>query len=178
MRRGLACVAAVVIALAGLGSGVAAAGQKKLVEGTVYDTTCVAVCMPECPPPPHCGPVPVTKSRSDVICAQASIVCPLYRAAPTVCLPSTNCGGYPVYGGEGSLVNVRKRGSTRVLARLPIVEGHFKIRLGPGQYVFHPYLAEEQCWSAGPVTAAVTPKLKSPVPVTLDVTNRCVVHAS
>jgi hypothetical protein len=167
-----------VVLLAGLGSGTAAAGQKKLVEGTVYDTTCVAVCMPECPPPPHCGPVPVTKSRSDVICAQASIVCPLYRAAPDICLPSSNCGGFPVYSGEGSLVNVRKRGSTTVLARLPIVEGHFKTRLGPGQYVFHPYMAEEQCWSAEPVTAAVTSRLKSPVPVTLDATNRCVVHAN
>jgi hypothetical protein len=120
----------------------------------------------------------VTKSRSDVICAQASIVCPLYRAAPDICLPSSNCGGFPVYSDEGSLVNVRKRGSTTVLARLPIVEGHFKTRLGPGQYVFHPYMAEEQCWSAEPVTAAVTSRLKSPVPVTLDATNRCVVHAN
>jgi hypothetical protein len=44
--------------------------------------------------------------------------------------------------------------------------------------VFHPYMAEEQCWSAEPVTAAVTSRLKSPVPVTLDATNRCVVHAN
>jgi len=178
MRRGLICLAVLAIALAGLGSGTAAAGNKKLVEGTVYDTTCVAVCMPECPPPPHCGPVPVTKGKRNVICAQASIVCPLYRAAPRICLPSSNCGGFPIYSGEGSLVNVRKRGSATVIARLPIVEGHFKIRLASGEYVFHPYMAEEQCYSAETVMARVTARLSSPVPVTLNATNSCVVHAN
>ncbi|MBS1884378.1 MAG: hypothetical protein JSS97_15645 [Actinobacteria bacterium] len=161
---------------AGLGSGsAAAAGNQKLVEGTVYDTTCVTVCMPECPPPPHCGPVPQA-TTGDVICAQAKIVCPL-RAAPPICLPSGSCGASPIYTGEGSLVNVRKRGSTTVLARLPIVEGHFAIWLAPGEYVLHPYLAEEQCWSGAPVTIRLTAKLKSPVPATLNVSNRCVVHA-
>src|SRR5262245_55539900 len=118
MRRAataLICLSAITAILAGLGSGTAAAGGKKLVEGTVYDATCVAVCQPECPPPPHCGPIPAPKSRSAAICAQASIVCPLYRVA------SPNS----LYAGEGSLVNVRKRGSANVIARLPIVEGHF-----------------------------------------------------
>lgn len=180
MRRaliGATVLVALVAVGVGLGSGTAAAGNKKLVEGTVYDATCVAVCMPECPPPPHCGPIPAPQSRSATICAQAAIVCPLYRDAARICLPSSNCGGYPVYMGEGSLVNVRRRGSAMVPARLPIVDGHFKIRLGPGEYVFHPYMAEEQCWSAEPTIAGVTARLKSPVPVTLDATNRCVVHA-
>jgi hypothetical protein len=176
MRRGLVCLAVLAIALAGLGSGTAVAGSKKLVEGTVYDTTCVTVCRPECPPPPHCGPV-TQEGKTNVICAQASIVCPLYDGAARICLPSSNCGGYPVYTGEGSLVNVRKRGSATVIARLPIVEGHFQIRLAPGEYVFHPYYAEEGCWSGEPITARVTAKLSSPVPVTLDVTNSCVMHA-
>jgi hypothetical protein len=169
------------MALLALMSGSAsAAGGKKLIEGTVYDATCVTVCTPPCPPP--CGPIPVAQSRSDVICAQASIVCPLATskdagAAPDFCIQGEPCGvSYPVYSGEGSLVNVRKRGSATVLARLPIVEGHFKIRLAPGAYVFHPYMAEEQCWSAAPVTASVSVKLRSAVPVTLDATNRCVVH--
>jgi hypothetical protein len=160
---------------AALGSGTAAAaGGKKMVEGTVYDQTCVSVCVPPCPPP--CGPVPQRGAHA-VVCAQASIVCPLYSASRRICLPSSNCGGFPVYTGEGSLVNVRKRGSAAVLARLPIVEGHFKIRLAPGQYVFHPYMAEGQCWTAEPVTATITRALHSPVPVTLDATDRCVVHA-
>jgi hypothetical protein len=166
--RKLFAFGALVLLFAGLGSGTAAAGNKKVVEGTVYDTTCVAICSPHCPPPPHCGPIPAPKWRSAVICAQASIVCPLYRIA------SPN----PIYTGEGSLVNVRKRGSATVLARLPIVEGHFKIRVAPGEYVFHPYLAEEQCYSAEPITAAVSPKSKSPVPVTLSATNRCILHAN
>jgi hypothetical protein len=175
MRRvGTRLIALVALAMlfAGLGSGSAAAASKKLVEGTVYDGTCVSVC---CPPP--CGPIPAPQSRSDVICAQASIVCPL-NASPRICLPSSNCGANPIYSGEGSLVNVRKRGSATVLARLSIVEGHFTIRLAPGEYVFHPYLAEEQCWSAEPVTAKVTANLHSPVPVTLNATNRCIVHAN
>jgi hypothetical protein len=149
-----------------LGPGSAVAGGKKLVEGTVYDSTCGAVCMPECPPPPHCGPV-TQEGKANVICAQAAIVCPLYRIAP----------GGSIYTGEGSLVNVRKRGSATVLARLPIVEGHFKIRLEPGEYVFRPYMAEEQCWSAAPVTQTVIAKSQSPVAVALDATNSCVMHA-
>jgi hypothetical protein len=173
-RTGLAALLMLSVLSAGLGSGTATAGGKKLVEGTVYDATCVTVCTPPCPPP--CGPIPAPQSRSDVICAQASIVCPL-SASPRICLPSSNCGGNPIYSGEGSVVNVRKRGSATVLARVPIIEGHFKIRLTPGEYVLHPYMAEEQCWSSEPVTAKVAARLRSPVPVTLSATNRCVVHA-
>ena len=179
MRRGgvgLVTLLALTVLSAGLGPGSASASSgKKLVEGTVYDTTCVAICQPECPPPPHCGPI-ARRGPHAVICAQASIVCPLYDGLPRICLPSTNCGGSPIYAGEGSLVNVRKRGSRTVPARLPIVEGHFRIRLAPGRYIFHPYMAEEQCWSAEPASARITRALKSPVPVTLNATNRCVVH--
>lgn len=144
----------------------ASAGARKLVEGTVYDTTCITICQPECPPPPHCGPTPQQR-KGNVICARASIVCPLYRIAP----------GGSIYTGEGSLVNVRKRGSATVIARLPIVEGHFRIRLEPGEYVFRPYMAEEQCWSAATVRAKVEARSSSPVPVTMDATDGCVVHA-
>jgi hypothetical protein len=164
-----------ILALAVASGSASAAGNKKLVEGTVYDATCVAVCVPPCPPP--CGPVPAPNSRSNLLCAQGQIVCPLYDASPRICLPSSNCGGFPIYTGEGSLVNVRRRGSATVIARLPIVEGHFKIRLAPGEYRFRPYMAEEQCWAAEPVSVRIFRSLKSPVPVTLDATNRCIVHA-
>jgi hypothetical protein len=177
-RMSVVVLVASVALAAGLGSGsAAAAGSKKLVEGTVYDATCVAVCQPECPPPPHCGPVPATQSRSAAICARAAIVCPLYRATADICLPSSNCAGYPVYTGEGSLINVRRMGSATVIARLPVVEGHFTIRLAPGQYIFHPYMAEEQCWSAEPWRVQVTARDHSPIPTTLGATNNCVVHA-
>jgi hypothetical protein len=176
MRRVGVGLVGLVALLALMSGSASAAGGKKLVDGTVYDSTCVAVCKPECPPPPHCGPI-TQRGPHAVVCAQERIICPLYRVAPRICLPSSNCGGNPIYSGEGSLVNVRRRGSATVIARLPIVEGHFKVRLGPGEYVFHPYMAEEQCWSAAPVTTRVTSRLKSPVPVTLSATNRCVVHA-
>jgi type 1 fimbria pilin len=166
--RKLLALGALVLLFACLGSGTAAAaGNKKLVQGTVYDSTCFRVCQPGCPPPPHCGPIPAPKSRSDVICAQASIVCPLYRIAP----------GGSVYTVEGSLINVRKVGSAAVIARLPVVEGHFKIRLAPGQYIFHPYMAEEQCWSAEPWRVEVSARERSPIPTSLGATNNCVVHA-
>jgi hypothetical protein len=174
MRRFAVLLVGLVALLAVVPGGATAAGGKKMIEGTVYDATCVTACPPPCPPP--CGPVPVQRSRSDVICAQARIVCPLY-SSPRICLPWTNCGNHPIYTGEGSLVNVRKRGSATLITRLPIVQGHFKIRLAPGEYVFHPYYAEEQCWSGPPAMIKVTAKLKSPVPATLNVTNTCVVHS-
>jgi hypothetical protein len=163
--RKLLAFGAVVALFAVLGSGTAVAGNKKLVEGTVYDTTCGIVCRPECPPPPHCGPV-TQEGKRNVICAQASIVCPLYRIAP----------GGPIYSGEGSLVNVRRMGSAAVIARLPIVEGHFMIRLGPGQYIFHPYLAEEQCWSAEPWRVQVSPRQQGPIATSVGATNNCAAH--
>jgi hypothetical protein len=175
--RKLIAFGALVALFAGLGSGTAVAGNKKLVEGTVYDATCVTICMPECPPPPHCGPIPMTNGKRNVICAQASIVCPLYRDSARICLPSSNCGGFPVYTVEGSLVNVRKMGSATVIARLPIVEGHFKIRLAPGQYIFRPYMAEEQCWSAEPWRVEVSARQQGPIATSLGATNNCVVHA-
>jgi hypothetical protein len=177
MRRvgiGLVALLALSLIIAGLGSGTAAAGNKKLVEGTVYDTTCGISCAPPCPPP--CGPIPAPKSRSDAICAQASIVCPL-SASPRICLPSSNCGGYPIYSGEGGVVTVRKHGSAKAPQKAPIVNGHFEVFLWPGEYVIRPYLPPEPaCWTGGPVTIKVTPRLKSPVPATLDVSNSCVAH--
>jgi hypothetical protein len=172
-------LAVLVALMAGLVTGSAAgAGSKKLVEGTVYDTTCATACVPECPPPPHCGPI-TQAAKARIVCAQRAqrlIVCPLYAGSPRICLPSSNCGAYPVYTGEGAIVKVRRRGSATVLATLPVVEGHFKIRLGTGEYVFHPYLGEEPCWTGEPVMQTVTPRLQSPVPVTIDVGNSCVAH--
>lgn len=161
-----------------LGSGTgsaSAAGSKKLVEGTVYDTTCASSCMPECPPIP-CGPV-TQSAQGAVICAYRRIVCPLAKAA-VVCVraPCPGVGGYPVYSGEGGVVKVRKRGSATVQATLPIVEGHFQIRLAPGYYELHPFLPEPECWTGAKQEVLVTPKATSPVPSELWVANSCVAH--
>ena len=86
MRR-LMALTVCSIALAGLGSGIAsAAGNKKLVEGTVYDTTCATACLPECPPLP-CGPI-TAGGNAGVVCAMSErmIACPLSRASVIVCV--------------------------------------------------------------------------------------------
>ncbi|MFT3863172.1 MAG: hypothetical protein QM729_02785 [Solirubrobacterales bacterium] len=162
----LGCLVVLLVFGVGLGSA-AGAGHRKLVEGTVYDTTCATVCEPECPPPPHCGPI-TADSRADVVCAQRIIVCPLEKA--------TSASPYPVYSGEGAIVHVRRRGSAKVLAQLKVVEGHFKIRLGPGEYVLHPYLPEEQCWSGEPELVKVTAKTQGPIPASLQVSDSCAAH--
>jgi hypothetical protein len=177
------CLAALVTLLAGLGSASAAAANKKLVEGTVYDATCATSCAPECPPPPHCGPI-TAGSTAAIICPlreRRIIACPLngstaQEVSPPICLPQSGCVSYPVYSGEGATVKVRKRGSSSVLATLPVVEGHFKIRLGAGEYVLHPYLPEEPCWSGTPETVKVTARTQGPIPASLDVSDSCVVH--
>jgi hypothetical protein len=182
-RGFLGFVALVALVAALTPGGASAAGGKKLVEGTVYDTTCPGTSCSPCPPP--CGPVPAPQSRTKAICAQAAaqrrIVCPLQETArgagPDFCVQGEPCGvAYPIYTGEGAVVNVRKRGSATALATLPIVEGHFQIRLAPGDYVFHPYLPEPQCWSGEKTIATVDPRAQSPVPATLNVSNRCVAH--
>jgi hypothetical protein len=177
----LICLAALSALIVGLGSGSAAAGNRKLVEGTVYDTTCATACVPECPPPPHCGPI--TQARSDIICAQPQkrIACPLdgsnSEVSPPICLPESGCVTYPIYSGEGATVNVRRRGSAKVIAALPVIEGHFQIRLGPGEYVLHPYLSEEPCWSGQSTMVKVWAKYKGPIPTSVDVSNSCVAHS-
>jgi hypothetical protein len=172
---------ALIALVALLGTGSAEAGSKKLVEGTVYDTTCATTCAPECPPPPHCGPI-TAQSSSAIVCPlreRRIIACPLSKAdSVIVCVRAEGCptSGYPVYSGEGAVVNVRRRGSSTVLATLPIVEGHFKIRLGAGEYMMRPFLPEPQCWSGDVMAVWVTLKLKGPVPAKLYVSDSCVAH--
>jgi hypothetical protein len=174
----LALVALVATFVAG---SAAAAGNKKLVEGTVYDTTCATACVPECPPPPHCGPITVQREER-IVCPMAErriIACPLSRASVIVCVQAEGCPGTsnpPVYSGEGAVVNVRTRGSAKLLATLPVSEGHFSIRLAPGEYVLRPYLPEPQCWSGEPVRITVAARTKGPVPASVDVSDSCVAH--
>ncbi|HTT93198.1 MAG TPA: hypothetical protein VMF55_00880 [Solirubrobacterales bacterium] len=176
MRRSATALGLVVlvVAVAGLAAGSATgAANRKLVEGTVYDATCATVCAPECPPIP-CGPVG-QGARGAVVCARRLIVCPLARRG-IECVKAPCPGTDPVYAGEGAVVKVRRRGSARVLATLPIVEGHFKIRLGPGYYEMRPFLPEPECWSGMKREVLVTAKAKGPVSAELRVANSCVVH--
>jgi hypothetical protein len=174
---GLAVLVAVV---AGFVAGSAAAGgTKKLVEGTVYDTTCATACAPECPPPPHCGPITQDQTMK-VVCAQRAarlIICPLYeRTVVCVQAPCPGTTTYPVYSGEGAVVKVRRRGSSTVLMTVPVVEGHFKVRLAFGEYMMRPFLPEPQCWSGPKMAVWVSRALQGPLPSSLYVSSSCVAH--
>jgi hypothetical protein len=181
MRRVATGLALAVAFMAFVTGSAAAAGHKKLVEGTVYDTTCAGVaCGVECPPPPHCGPI-TAGAKTGIVCpmAERMIACPLSRASVIVCVQAEGCPGTtspPVWSGEGGVVTVRKRGSATVLTKLPVTEGHFSTRLVPGEYVLRPYLPEPQCWSGSPAMVAVVSRTKGPVPVAVDVEDRCVAH--
>jgi hypothetical protein len=74
------------------------------------------------------------------------------------------------------VVKVRERGSATVLRTVPIVEGHFKVRLALGEYAVRPYLPEPQCWTGSKIAVLVSPKLQGPVPASLWVEDRCVAH--
>jgi hypothetical protein len=181
----LAIVALVAMFVAG---SAAAAGNKKLVEGTLYDVTCGTFCEPACPPPPHCGPITAGGTNSAIVCplSERIIACPLVgstsgSASSQSCVPDTPCGEdgtFPIYSGEGATVNIRKRGSATVLATLPVVEGRFKIRLGPGAYVLHPYLPEPQCWSSigTAFPLEVSARWKGPITAPISVVDSCVAH--
>jgi hypothetical protein len=183
--KALGVLALTALVVAFVTGSAAAAGNRKLVEGTLYDATCTgAVCGGECPPP--CGPIVQRGSRDDVICAQAQkrIVCPLAttnRAQRVfkICslARSAECGTeHPVYMGEGAVVTVRSQRTGRTIGPLPVVEGHFKVRLGPGYWVIRPYIPPEpKCWT-GPQTIEVTANMKSPVPAVVDITDTCVAH--
>jgi hypothetical protein len=181
--RTLGALALVALVVAFVTGSAAAAGNKKLVEGTVFDTTCAGVaCGVECPPPPHCGPIMADGTNSAIVCPlqeRRMIACPLSRASVIVCVQAEGCPGTsdpPVWSGESGVVAVRKRGSATALAKLPVVEGHFSTRLAPGEYVLRPYLPEPQCWSGEPTRLSVTARAKGPLAAAVSVRNSCVAH--
>jgi len=129
-----------------------------------------------------CGPITQAQTTK-AVCAQRLIVCPLY-GVPTrvwaprqVCLPETPCGED---GTDPRLL--RRRGddqypqarSASVLATLPVVEGHFNTRLGPGEYVLHPHFSEPQCWSGIPAPLKVSARSQGPIAVRSRAANSCV----
>jgi hypothetical protein len=181
--RVVGVLALVALVTAFVTGSAAAAGNKKLVEGTVFDTTCAGLaCGVECPPPPHCGPITAGGTNSAIVCPlreRRMIACPLSRADVIVCVLAEGCPGTtgpPVWSGEGAVVTVRKRGSASTLTKLPVVEGHFRIRLDPGEYVLQVYLPEPQCWSGEKTRLALDAKAKGPIAAALSVSNSCVAH--
>jgi hypothetical protein len=187
--RILGAVALVALVAMFVAGSAAAARNKKLVEGTLYNTTCAGVlCGGKCPPPPHCGPIPAGGTNSAIVCPlrERIVACPRVGstssgASSQACVPDTPCGEDgtdPVYSSEGATINIRKRGSATVLATVPVVEGRFRIRLAPGEYVLHPYLPEPQCWSSIPPVLGlkVTARWKGPIKAPISLADTCVAH--
>ena len=108
---------AMLVALAPGIDAASAAGNKRLVEGLVYEGWCKKPGVEGCPakPFPSCPP--------DIAC-------------------NTN---YKPFTTEGTIVNVRRRGSAAVIATLTPVEGYFHAELGPGRYVMRAIMPAETC---------------------------------
>ena len=148
----------------------AAAGNKKLVEGTVLRHDLRRTCVrPNARRRRTAGRSPRRDERGDRLPAGASaiIACPLSRASAIVCVQAEGCPGTSRLPGL-----VRRRGGGQrpqarlgaALATLPVVEGHFTIRLAPGEYVLRPYLPEPQCWSGEPTHRLGHREAKGPIP--------------
>ena len=61
------------------------------------------------------------------------------------CLHGFGCFDYDLWKTEGTIVNVRRRGTPTVIARLTPVEGRFQIDLPPGRYALRAIAPEGTC---------------------------------
>lgn len=110
--------------------------------------------------------------------AGASIVCPLHpRPLALVCTqagcPEPPVVEYPPYEGTAATVLVRRTGSSQMLMRLPVNEGHFDARLAPGRYVLRAHVGLP-CWTGTRQT--VTVEAGRFATAVLQVSDGCVVH--
>lgn len=99
----------------------------------------------------------------------SAIVCP---ASSSVC---NGCVAQPQpqpYTGPNAHVVVRRASDGAVVARRSPTAGHFRIRLGPGAYRVHGFVAEP-CWKGQTEDAVV--HSESFIRLELDVHNDCVV---
>jgi hypothetical protein len=113
---GLLCVA-MLAALAPAIDAASATGNEKLVEGLVYEGWCKKPGVEGCPakPFPSCPP--------DIAC-------------------NTN---YKPFTTEGTIVNVRRRGSSAVIATVASFGGYFQTQLAPGRYAMRAITPPETC---------------------------------
>jgi hypothetical protein len=117
-------------------SSLAASGNTSSgIKGVLLNTTCPGPCLPPCPP---CvaQPCPERSSR-----AGRARPCPAI-ACPDPCVPTQSPQPYT---GPDAHVVVRRVSSGRVVARRAPTDGHFRVRLAPGAYRVHGYVAES-CW--------------------------------
>jgi hypothetical protein len=176
MRRGLIAVLASLGALATVPAALAAQPSSG-VRGSVLDTTCIAGCEVECPPPPTCTPQACTGVGHRFVCPLSSHRPPKRATVPEVCTQA-GCPGppvvkYPPYEGTAATVILRKAGSAKVLGRLPVVAGKFTAHVPPGRYVLRAHVSES-CWTGTKqVVEVIAGRF---IPVVLKVADGCVMH--
>ena len=142
----LATTGLLILAISGSAGGHASSG----IRGVLLDTTCpgpCTVCTAANPCPPPCPPC------TTQICPErpqnAAIPCP---AARSIC---ADCGTQPQpYAGSDAHVVVRRLSNDHVVARLAPTDGKFAVRLAPGRYRVHGFVAQ-QCWQGTTVKVVV-----------------------
>jgi hypothetical protein len=139
------------------------------IRGVLLNTTCPGPCTvcggaSTCPPCPPCT-AQVCPARP----AHAAIVCPAARTR-AVC---AGCGVEPQpYTGPDAHVVVRRVSTGDVVARRAPTDGKFSVRLGPGRYRVHGFVAAS-CWQGE--TRRITVHRSAFTTVELAVRNACVV---
>jgi hypothetical protein len=138
-RVGVLCVA-VLLALAP-GVDAAVAGKAKLVEGMVYDGWCMTPDVEGCPDEPF-----------------------------PECLHTFGCSPYyKPFTTEGTIVNVRRRGSPDVVATVEPFGGYFQVELPPGRYVMRAVMPPETCTAGQLERVTISARESSPVYVPVGV---------
>jgi hypothetical protein len=155
----LAAVALIVLSAPGAANGHSRSG----IKGVLLNMTCPGPCVPPCPP---CT-AGVCPERST---AKASTMpCPASNACAYPCVPAEQPQPYT---GPDAHVVVRRISDHRVVARRAPTDGRFRVRLRPGTYRVHGYVAES-CWK-GETERAVVHR-GSFTALSLAVDNTCVV---
>jgi hypothetical protein len=159
----LAAIGLLVLALSGSAGGHSASG----IRGVLLDTTCPGPCTPCTAQSPCVPPCPPCTAR---ICPErpssAAIACP---AARSIC---AGCTSQPQpYAGAGGHVVVRRVSSGEVVARRAPTDGKFAIRLAPGHYRVHGFVAQP-CWHGD--TQNVVVHADAFTTVSIPVQNACV----
>lgn len=141
------------------------------IRGVLLNTTCPGPCGSPCPAgqSPCVPPCPPCTAR---ICPErpnqdAAIPCPALSSLCTGCAPQLQ-----PYTGPDAHVVVRRVSNGAVVARRAPTDGHFGIRLAPGHYRIHGFVAES-CWQGE--TQQVAVHAGSFTALSLAVHNNCVV---
>jgi len=149
-RRSVAIMAALLLSGLALSPGAGAGDTGTGVRGVLLDATCPGPCT--CPP---CGPGMVCPEGA---APRAGIPCAAPRRGAAGHEGSVERGARSIpptpYSGDGARVVVRRASDGKVVAHRAPAGGRFQIRLEPGRYRVHGYVALS-CWSGETVPVTV-----------------------